>query len=185
MNETLKTILNRRSTRAYSPEQLKEEELQSILEAGKYAPSAINEQPWHFTVVQNQELLNKINEACKMAFISSGHPMFAERAKEEGFSVFYKAPPLIIVSGQQNTVAPQIDCALAIQNMFLAAEAVGVGSCWIHAIAGIFQGEAGEALKKELHIPQTHTPYYSGSFGYKAMDPQAPERKENTVSILR
>lgn len=185
MNETLKTILNRRSTRAYKPEQLKEEALQNILEGGKYAPSAINEQPWHFTVVQNQELLNRINEACKKSFISSGHPLFAERAKEESFSVFYKAPTLIIVSGQQNTVAPQIDCALAMQNMFLAAEAVGVGSCWIHAIAGIFQGEEGEALKKELHIPATHIPYCSGAFGYKAMDAQAPERKENTISILR
>ena len=185
MNDTLKTILNRRSTRAFKPEQLKEEELQSILEAGKHAPSAINEQPWHFTVVQNEELLNKINEACKKAFIHSGHPMFAQRAQEEGFSVFYKAPALIIVSSEQNTVAPQIDCALSMENMFLAAESLGVGSCWIHAIAGILQGEEGEALKRELRIPPTHTPQCSGAFGYKAMDAQAPARKENTVSILK
>ena len=177
--------MSRRSIRAYKPEQIKEEELHLILEGGKYAPSAINEQPWHFTVIQNKELLYKINEACKAAFINTGHPRFAERARQEGFSVFYNAPTLIIVSGEQNAVAPQIDCALAMENMFLAAESVGIGSCWIHAISNLFQGEAGEALRKELQIPATYIPYCSGSFGYKALEAQAPERKENTVSILK
>lgn len=185
MNEAIKTILSRRSTRAYKQDQIKEEELQSILECGKYAPSAINEQPWHFTVVQNKELLNKINEACRNAFIHSGDARFAESAKEEGFSVFYNAPTLIIVSGQPKTITPEIDCALALQNMFLGAESVGIGSCWIHAIAGMLNSPDGEGLRSELGIPQGYSAYCSGSFGYKAMDPKAPERKENTVNILK
>ncbi|MCX7772888.1 MAG: nitroreductase family protein, partial [Clostridia bacterium] len=52
MNETIKTLMNRRSIRDYQAEQLKDEEIDTILEAGMYAPSAINEQPWYFTVVQ-------------------------------------------------------------------------------------------------------------------------------------
>lgn len=185
MNETIKTILNRRSTRAYKQEQIKEEELQTILECGKYAPSAINEQPWHFTVVQNKELLNKINEACKQAFINSGNERFAERAREESFSVFYNSPTLIIISGQEKTIAPQIDCALALQNMFLGAEAISIGSCWIHAIAGIINGPDGHSLRSELEIPEGYLAYCTGAFGYKAIDSQAPERKENIVNILR
>jgi nitroreductase len=185
MNETMKNLLNRRSTRAYKPEQIKDDELSMILEGGRFAPSAINEQPWHFTVVQNKEILSKINEACKAAFIKSDNPRFAERAKDESFSVFYNSPTLIIVSGDEKTVAPQIDCALALGNMFLAAESIGIGSCWIHAIAGILNSEDGTELRKELNIPKGHMVYCSGSFGYKAMDPAAPERKENTVSIIR
>lgn len=185
MNETIKTILSRRSTRAYKQEQIKEEELQLILQSGQYAPSAINEQPWHFTVIQKQEILQRINEVCKQAFINSGNKRFEERAREEGFNVFYNAPTLIIVSGEENTVTPQIDCALAMQNMFLAAESIQIGSCWIHAVAGIFKGPEGETFKRELGIPATHTPYCAGSFGYKAMDSAAPERKENTVTIIR
>ena len=184
MNETMKNLLNRRSTRAYKLEQIKDDELSMILEGGRFAPSAINEQPWHFTVIQNKELLNRINEACKAALIKSDQ-RFAERAKEEDFSVFYNSPTLIIVSGDEKTVAPQIDCALALGNMFLAAEAIGIGSCWIHAIAGILNSEDGAELRKELKIPQEHIAYCSGAFGYKAMESTAPERKENTVSIIR
>lgn len=185
MNETIKTILSRRSTRAYKQEQIKEEELQLILQAGQYAPSAINEQPWHFIVVQNKEMLKKINDACKAAFINSGNPRFADRAKEEDFSAFYNCPTLIIVSAQEKTVAPQLDCALALENMFLAGESLNIGSCWIHAIAGILNSPEGQELKKELGIPEGYLAYCSGAFGYKAMEPTAPERKENIVTIIR
>jgi nitroreductase len=183
MNETIKTILNRRSTRAYKQEQINERELQLILEAGQYAPSAIDEQPWHFSVVQNKELLSRINEACKAAFIKSGNKRFEDRAKDEGFSVFYNSPTLIIVSGDEKTVAPQIDCALALQNMFLAAESIGIGSCWIHAVAGILNSEEGKAFRSELDIPEGHLAYCSGAFGYKGMEAAATARKENTVKI--
>jgi nitroreductase len=185
MNETIKTLLNRRSIRAYKQEQIKDEELQLILEGGKFAPSAINEQPWLFTAVQNKELLHKLNEACKAAFINSGNTRFAERAKDESFSVFYNCPTLIIVSAEENTIAPQIDSALALGNMFLAAESIGIGSCWIHAIAGILNSEEGKALRGELGIPHGYMAYCSGSFGYKAMEATAPERKENMVNIIR
>lgn len=185
MNETIKTLLNRRSIRAYKPEQIKDEELQLILEGGRFAPSAINEQPWLFTVVQNKELLHKLNEACKDAFIKSGNPRFAERAKDESFNVFYNSPTLIIVSAEEKTIAPQIDSALALENMFLAAESIGVGSCWIHAIAGILNSEEGRGLRSELGISDEYMAYCSGSFGYKAMEATAPERKQNIVKIIR
>jgi nitroreductase len=181
----MRTILNRRSTRAYKQEQIKDDELQLILEAGQFAPSAINEQPWHFAVIQNKELLGKINEACKAAFINSGNKRFEDRAKEEGFNVFYNSPTLIIVSGEEQTVTPQIDCALALQNMFLAAESIGIGSCWIHAIAGILNSEEGQILRSQLGIPQGHLAYCSGAFGYKAMESAALPRKENIVNIIK
>lgn len=89
MNEIIKNILNRRSVRKYKKEQIKIEELQAILEAGKYAPSAMNQQSWHFTVVQNKEVLRKIDEATKTAFIKSGNKNFEDRAKTEGFYVMF------------------------------------------------------------------------------------------------
>lgn len=185
MNETMKTILDRRSIRAYTPDQIKEEELETILTAGKYAPSAINEQCWHFTVVQNKELLNKINTACKNMLAKSGNKVFEERLKDENFSIFYNAPTFIIISGEQKAVAPQIDCALALQNMFLAAHSIGIASCWVHAVANLFNTEEGKVLRDELKLPEGYTPYCSGAFGYKAMVANAALRKENTVTILK
>ena len=185
MNETMKTILNRRSTRAFKNEQIPGEDLELILQAGQFAPSAINEQPWHFTVVQNKELLHKINEACRALLAKSGNKMFEERVKDPNFSVFYHAPTFIIVSGDAKAMLPQIDCAIALENMFLAAESLGIGSCWIHAVANLFDNEEGKSLKNELGIPDQYAPFCSGAFGYKAMDAAAPPRKENIVSFIK
>lgn len=186
MNETMKTILNRRSIRAYTGEQIQEEQLQDILKAGIYAPSAMNQESWHFTVVQNKDILNRINEACKEVFRKSGNKAFEERANKEGFSVFYNAPTLIIVSGDEKAIATQLDCAIALENMFLAAESMNIGSCWIHAISQLFQAEEGKALLADLSIPEGYKPLFSGAFGYKAAgSPEPPARKENAYSIIR
>lgn len=184
MNEAINTLLNRRSIRVFKEEQLKENKLMTILEAGQFAPSAMNEQCWHFTVVQNKEILNKINAVCKAMMQGMGGAM-GERAKLDSFSVFYNAPTFIIVSGDEKAIAPQIDCSIAMQNMFLAAEAQGIGSCWIHAVTNLSKSEAGKALIKELQIPEGFNIYSAGAFGYKAKEGSAAPRKENTITILK
>lgn len=186
MNETIKTLLSRRSIRAYKTEQLRDEELNLILEAGKYAPSAINQQRWHFSVVQNQDILSKINEGCRSIIRNSPVKELAERANSESFSVFYNAPALIVVSGDPGAILPQIDCSLALGNMFLAAESLGIGSCWINAVVQFFAGEEGKKLKKDLGIPEEYAVYCAGSFGYKAVQtPEAQPRKENIINIIK
>ena len=65
MNETIQTLLKRRSIRAYDATQIPDEDLELILQTGTYAPSGANTQPWHFSVVQNAELLEKLNSIIK------------------------------------------------------------------------------------------------------------------------
>ncbi|HEY3426283.1 MAG TPA: nitroreductase [Negativicutes bacterium] len=186
MSETLKAILQRRSIRSYKQEQLKDNELHTILEAGQFAPSAMNGQPWHFTVVQNKELLGKITEIVRTVFLNSGNPAFEGRAKAENFSPFYHAPTLIIVSAAEKSIAPQSDASLALGNLFLAAHALGVGSCWIHSLRSLFDTQEGRALNKQLGIPEGYTIVGSGAFGYNAGEaPAAPPRREGTVTIIK
>lgn len=185
MNETIKTILNRRSYRAYKPEQIKDADLQSILEAGRFAPSGMNNQPWHFSVIQKKDLLERINGAVKEGMLQSGNPQMAERAKDGSFSVFYHAPTLIIVSADPKVATPQFDSALAMGNMFLAAASLGVGSCWIHAISVTFNNESAKGILKELAVPDGYVIYSSGAFGYPAMEAQASPRKEGTISVIK
>jgi nitroreductase len=186
MNETIKSILSRRSIRKYKDEQISDEELQAIIEAGKFAPSAMNQQSWHFTVIQNKEVLQRINNTCKAAFSKSGNKNFEERAKSENFSIFYNAPTFIVVSGDQKAIAPQNDGSLALGNMFNAAESLGIGSCWIHALNFVFTTEEGQSLKKDLGIPEGYIPIGSGAFGYKGMEQPSPApRKEGTVNIIK
>lgn len=186
MNETIRTLLSRRSIRAYKTEQIKDEDLNTILKAGSFAPSAMNQQSWHFTVVQNKEVFDKINKACKKAFENSNNPNFRASAKDSDFSICYNAPTYIIVSGKDGNIAPQVDCGLALENMFLAAASLGIGSCWIHAVNFLFATEEGKALKKELGIPEGYTPCCSGAFGYSAQEArEAAPRRKNFVTMFK
>ncbi|MEL7565032.1 MAG: nitroreductase [Dehalobacterium sp.] len=186
MNETLSSILTRRSIRQYKQEQIKDEEVHMILEVGKFAPSAMNQQSWHFTVVQNKDMLKRINETAKAAFLKSGNNNFVERAKAENFSPFHNAPTFIIVCGDEKAIAPQNDGSLALGNMFLAAHSLGIGSCWIHAMNFLFSTEEGKALKKELGIPEGYVSVGAGAFGYKAAEAPSPSpRKDGTVNFIK
>jgi nitroreductase len=185
MNITMKNILDRRSIRRFKDKPVGEKELEAILEAGRYAPSAMNQQPWHFTVVQIPELLQRINEVSRESFAQSGNPMFEQRAKSEGFSPFYNAPLFIIVSCDKTAIAPVNDGSLALGNMFLAAKSLGIGSCWIHAMNYVLESEPGKELMRELLIPEGYAPVGSGAFGYSAeKNPDPSPRKRDTVTYL-
>lgn len=176
MNETLKTILSRRSVRKYKSENISDEELKLILESAKFAPSGMNRQPWHFTAVQNKELLNRINEGAKEAIGKSDN---------KAFSVFYNAPTLIIAAGDSSIPTAKEDCILAIENMFLAAESLSIGSCWIYSIQVFLNSPEGETVRRELRIPEGFSIFGTGAFGYKAAEAAATPRKENTVTIIK
>ena len=168
-------------------QQIGDKELQAIIEAGQFAPSARNEQPWHFTVVQNKELQEKINQILKRYFLNCGDSVLAERAKVEKFSPFYHAPTLIVVSADVKAIAPEIAAAIALENMFLAAHSLGIGSVWIHSLRNLFDSEEGKALKEELQIPEGFVIYGSGAFGYNAqkIPPDAAPRKTGTVTLIK
>lgn len=185
-NETLQIIKQRRSIRSFQEEQIKEEELQAILEAGMYAPNA-GDQAWHFTVVQNKQLLDRLNSTAKEAAKHLDIEGIRELGNNEQFNCLYGAPTLIIVSGKgQSPIPLEADCAAATQNLLVAAESMGLGSCWIHFVLFGFYSPQGPELQKELKIPEGYRPYYSAALGYKLEEAvTAPERKPNLVTYIR
>ena len=186
MNETLKTIMGRRSIRAYRPEQIPYRQLQDVLEAGKFAPSGMNRQPWHFSVIQDKALLSEINATVKATLVKSGAPQMVERAKDPNFSVFYDAPTLVVVSGDEKVPTAPFDCTLAMGNMFLAAASLGIGSCWIHALGQIITYESFPALLKKIGVPEGFKIYAAGSFGFPAEGWPAPApRAKGTVNLVK
>lgn len=187
MNETIQTILGRRSVRAYKPDQLEAGALELILEAGRYAPSAMNQQPWHFTVIQNLPLLEKLDTSCKSVFMESDIEALREVALKDDFSVFYHAPALIVATGDSAALAPQYDCTLAMQNMMLAAASLDIGSCWVHSVMMFYATEKGKGLFQELGIvfPQGYKPFAAAVFGYSAAPlPEPGPRKSGDVTIM-
>lgn len=186
VNETLKIIKQRRSIRSFKDEQIKEHELQAVLEAGLYAPNA-GDQAWHFTVIQNMELLYRLNLAAKEAAKQLDIEHLRELGNNEKFNCLYGAPVLIIVSGNEQAPVPlEADCAAATQNLLLAAESIGLGSCWIFFVMLAFYSPQGSELRKEMKIPEGYKPYYSAVLGYKnAAAVNVPGRKPNLITYIR
>lgn len=185
-NETLKVIRQRRSIRSYKDEQIRDEEIQAVLEAGLYAPNA-GDQAWHFTVVQNKEMLGKLNRAAKEAAKRMDMPHLQALGNSEKFDCLYGAPTLVVVSGNEKSPMPMdMDCAAATENMLIAAESIGLGSCWIFFVTMAFSSPQGPQLRKELKIPEGYRPYDAAVFGYKkAATTEAPARKPDLITYVK
>ncbi|MEI7789019.1 MAG: nitroreductase family protein [Chlorobiaceae bacterium] len=188
MNATIQTIIERRSVRAYQPRQIDDKEMQEILLAGQYAPSAMGQQPWHFTVLQNSSQLENLDMLCKASFLNSDNTALREMASREEFKVFYHAPTLVIISGESKAIAPLYDSVLAMENMLLAAASLGIGSCWVHSPMMVYGSPEGTASLSSigLDFPEGYIPYAAAVFGFSALPlPEATPRKPDTVTFLR
>lgn len=186
MNEVIQNILNRRSVRVYAEEQIKQEDLDLILQAGLYAPSACNTQPWHFTVVQNKEVLDNINQETKKELLKCDNEYFKQMGENEKYHIFYNAPTVIIVSSENGELMPNTNSSAATENMMLAAESLNIGSCWIGLCAYLFKSERGQEYLKTLEIPEGFEPSYAITLGYKKIaNPKPQPRRENTVNYIK
>ncbi|MFP4012531.1 MAG: nitroreductase family protein [Chitinispirillaceae bacterium] len=184
MNEVLKAIKSRRSIREYKPEQIKQEELDLIIEAGIHAPTGHNMQPWHFTVVQDRKVIEHINEVSKKVMSTMEIEWIRDAGSNPDYDIMYKAPTLVVVSGKKDWITSKIDCCAAVENMLIAAESLNIGSVWLGFAMFGFQIE-GEAEK--IGIPEVYEPYYAFALGYKARDtqPATPKRNYDVVNYVR
>ncbi|HMK53185.1 MAG TPA: nitroreductase family protein [Methanobacteriaceae archaeon] len=192
MNSVLESIKNRRSIRKYLPDQIKDEELAVILEAAQYAPSARNDQPWYFTVIQDRVLIEYMNKEAKRSMKESGEEWLFNIGNSERYHVFHHAPTVIVVSGEIGATEPMVDCSAATQNILLAAESLGIGSCWIGLARFFFTdknfGEKYVAIPErveELGIPFGYQPFFAITLGYKDQDVRAPPRKQNLINYIK
>jgi len=107
-------------------------------------------------------------------------------ASNESYKLFYNAKTIIVVSGEKSAVTAPTDCAAATENMMLAAESLGIGSCWIGLVTFLFKSKRGAEYAEKLGIPDGYEPYYAITLGYKKYDnAKAPQRRENTVTYIK
>ena len=159
MHPTIRQIQTRRSIRSYRPDPIAPGLLEDLLQAAMYAPSARNQQPWHFIIVNQREELNALAEANPYA------------------KMLHQAPVAILVcAAPELCTSPQYwqqDCAAATENILLAAHGVGLGTCW----CGLYPTEDRCAACREiLHIPADIIPFSLIALGYPAEEKDLPER---------
>jgi nitroreductase len=176
--ELLEVIAGRRSVREYRPDQPPQDAIERIIAAAVLAPSAVNRQPWSFTVVRNSALLDEISRQAK-AHMTRNRPLplpesLYEKLGDADFHVFYRAPVLIVISGPAGEPWMAEDCAMAAQNMMLAAHDLGMGSCWIGLAQPWLATPEG---KKAVGLPQDRAPLAPIILGYpSAAAPSVPRK---------
>lgn len=191
-NGILDCIYSRRSTRSFEEKQIEEEYLNTLLEAAIWAPSGGNNQSWLFTAIQNKDILLHINKLVREGFQhwipDDGYPGkhdAKKKAQREDFNFYYNAPTLIIASNRPNYENAMADCSLALQNIFLAAQSLGLGSCYINQLHWLRNDSAIRDYLFALGIPKEHTICSAAAIGYIKTASAAPARKEGAVKIVR
>ena len=169
MNETLKTILTRKSVKKYKDTPVSKELIDKIIEAGLAAPSGLNKQSPIILAVTNKEVRDELS------YLNAGKDPFKRS------DPFYNAPCVLVVLADKSAFTYLYDGSLVMENMMLAAHSLGLGACWIHRAKETFETEEGKALLKKLGIEGDYEGIGNCIIGYADMEPQEKPRRENRV----
>ena len=176
MNSTIEDLKTRRSIRKFKDEQISDEELKTILEAGTYAPTGRGLQSPKIVVIQNPQTIREFS-----AWNRSYFPVDVP----EDMDPLYGGKTLLIVLADSEIPTYVEDGCSVLAVLVNAAHAVGVGSCWIHRAREEFASEKGKALLKKWGIPETYEGIGHVVLGYPDMEaPEPLPRKEDYIHYV-
>lgn len=159
----MEAILNRRSIRKYTNQMVSDEQIKTLLKAAMCAPSAGNEQPWHFVVIRNRELLNQVPEY---------HP-HSNMIKQATVAILVCADTRLSKYDVDYWVQ---DCAAATENLLIAATDIGLGAVWL----GVYpRQERVAGLRRLFNIPEEVMPFAMVPVGYPAEHKGTENRYRN------
>ena len=185
MNPVIEAIKSRWAIRSYEDKPVPGSAIQTMLEAATYAPSAINVQPWKFTIVTSKDEMKRLSDIAKPALIrmlpdvgDEGLVGLKKRLADPNYNIFYNAPLLVFICGVKSPYAVY-DCSMAAQNMMLTAYTLGIGSCWIGTAVVLANDPK---IKVQLAVPEDHDVHAAIIFGYPTGGfPKAPEKHSPKV----
>ena len=178
-NQTIETIMSRRSIRQYKPQAVSRDTMQTIVECGINAPNGMNEQSWAIRVVDNPEYINGITEVFKKKNQDriANDPNFK--------NMFRNAPTVVFIANDPSYELSQIDCGLLGENMILAAQSMGIGSCCLGSPVRFMltEPEAAEYVKR-LELPEGYNLLYCIAFGHPDESPEAKPRDTSKIKFI-
>ena len=179
-------ISGRRAVRDYTDKKVERQIIQTLIKLAVQAPSAVNQQPWAFSVVTDQKILDLVSAEAKLHMIAttegSQHAAhFKSHLEDPLFHIFYHAPALILISAVEEVPWIVEDCSLAAENLMLAAYGLGLGSCWIGFAQSYLNTKQGKNL---IDLPEAWVPVAPIIVGYPKSFPDAVQRKEPIVRWL-
>jgi nitroreductase len=187
MNAT-ETIFARRAVRAYEPRKVDEATVRMLLRAAVHAPSAMNQQPWRFSVLQDVDQLKRYSDRAKTMLLAqtSNDPKathYSDRLRTPSFNIFYDASTLIVVGVGERGSYTDADCWLAAASLMLAAAEAGLGTCPIGFAVPILNTPE---VKAEIGLPLAGVAVAPILVGYPtAAPPPVPRAEPNIVAWSR
>lgn len=181
MNDTQKSILDRRSTRGFSDVPLTEAELQTLFDAALAAPTARNLQEWHFIFLKDKRLIGEFSQnfnRCMKA--KTGESRF------DSYDVFFNAPLVVFITLPEtpSTRFAEVDAGIAVENLALSAHAMGLGSVIVGMPMELFMSEMGAAWQKKLGFPADHRFAIGIVIGHNTITKEAHPIGENKISVI-
>ena len=171
MNEAMKTLYERRSIRRYQSKQITREELDAVVRAGVCAPSGKNGQSAIIVAVQDKATRDELSRLNAAVLGTQSDP-------------FYGAPTVLVVLADANSPYAVEDGSLVLGNLMNAAQAIGLGSCWINRAKEVFASDAGKALLKKWGVEGDWIGIGHCILGYPDEEPAMKTRKENYVTYV-
>lgn len=172
-NSFLETIKTRRSCRHYKAEQITDDELNAVLEAGTYAPTGHGKQDPVIVAVQNANVKARLAKMNAAIMGVDSNP-------------YYDAPTYVLVFASEGNANAVKDGSCVLENMMLAAHAIGLATCWINREQEMFQTEEGKKMMKELGLADGLIGIGAISLGYASREPRpAAPRKEGWIKIVK
>ena len=171
IEQCMELLTTRHSVRHYTDKQISRADLQTIATAGTYAPSAMNRQTWRFTVTQNKALIAELAAAIGSVLERDNYDLYLPNA-------------LIITSNLRDNHNAAEDNACALQNMFLAAHALGIGTVWINQLKGICDDPRIRPILDRMQIPSDHVVCGMCALGYVAGHPRITEKDQTVIHFL-
>ena len=173
MSETLQVIRERRSCKSYKPDMIPEEVIQTIAEAGTWAPSGMGRQSAIIVAITNKELRDRLSRMNAQIMGADMDP-------------FYGAPVVLVVLADKKVPTHVYDGTLVMENLLLAAADLGIGSCWIHRAKEEFESAEGKEILKALGIEGDYEGIGHCVLGYAAQPLPAPSpRKDHYVYYIK
>lgn len=192
MNQVIENMLKRRSVRAYEDRQIKDNELNTILECALYAPTGGNLQNSRFLVIQDPELLEELNLAIRDELrsrpIVEGEMMAKgiRRAMTENYHFIFHAPTLISAVAPREHSNSMANCCTGLENIQLAATALGLGACWSNQAHWLTNVPEIRRIFERLGLREDEDIFGSVSVGYPSVVAKnATARKEGRIVLDR
>ncbi len=185
MKDTIKIIMERRSMRGYTSEMPTKEQIKAILDAGLRAPSAMNSQSNHITVITDSGLIKELNDGVVSKMDEDSKARMRERTGSDEISVFYGAPCVMLLSSNfQLESYATMDVGIAVENICIAAEALGLNSCIIGMVAMFLTTPESDAFIAKLNLPEAQKPVIGVALGTGCVDMPTPPINEGRFNLL-